>query len=74
MEELRDKLEYAVRFGLQNSGGNLPRALNVAQAKFKAIVDRAPHAEEVREMQMLVQDIHSKQQEQQGIPSVVGLD
>lgn len=74
MEELRDKLEYAVRFGLQNAAGNLPRALNVAQAKFRAIVDRAPHAEEIREMQNLAHDIQLQQQEQRGIPSVVGLD
>lgn len=74
MEEVRDKLEYAVRFGLQNCGDNLPKALNAAQVKFRAIVKRSPRPEEVREMQGMVQDIHAKQQEQQGIPSVVGLD
>lgn len=74
MEELSDKLEYAVRFALKSSNHNLAKAVKVAQAKFGSMVERDPSAEEVREIRMLVHDINAKQQEAQGIPSVVGFD
>lgn len=74
MEEVRDKLEYAVRFALKNSGSNLHKATRVAEAKFGSMVGRKLHAEEEREIKMLVHDIDAKIQEQQGIPSVVGLE
>lgn len=74
MEQLRDKLEYAVRFALQSSNHNLPKAVDIAEAKFSSMVKRAPSDEERQEMKVLVQDIDARQQEVQGIPSVVGLD
>lgn len=74
MEELRDKLEYAVRFGLQNAGGSLTKAENIAQAKFGSMVDRSPNKDEMQELRVLLKEIDDKQQEQQGIPSVVGFD
>lgn len=73
MEEVNDKLEYAVRFGLQSSNNNRFKAVNIAEAKFGSMVGRKPSAEEVREIHILVDDIYARQQEQQGIPSVAGL-
>lgn len=74
MEELRDKLEYAVRFGLQNAGGSMPKAENIAQAKFRSMVGRPPSGEEIHELSVLTTEIDGEQQVQQGIPSVVGFD
>lgn len=73
MEEVNDKLEYAVRFGLQSSNNSRSKAANIAEAKFGSMMGRTPSAEEIREIQLLVDDIGARQREQQGIPSVAGL-
>lgn len=73
MDQLEDKLEYAARFGLRNAAGNLTKAENIAQAKFRDLVGRALSYGEEQELRLLTKEIEAVQQQgHQGIPSVVG--
>lgn len=72
MDQLEDKLEYAARFGLRNAGGSLTKAENIGQAKFRDLVGRSLSYVEEQELRLLTKEIDAVQQEQRGIPSVVG--
>ena len=74
MEDLlRDKLEYAVRFGLQHAAGNVHKAKNIAEAKYHSMIQRQPNAAEKLEISLLLREVHEHQATQHGIPSVAGL-
>jgi hypothetical protein len=73
MEEVFDKLEYAVRCALRAANDDYPKAFGVAEEKYSSMVKRTPYPEELRELHLLVRDFDTRQSEYRGIPSVVGL-
>jgi hypothetical protein len=73
MEEVLDRLEYAARFALKCSESDLPIAIDIAAAKYAAMVKRNAYAEELREISNFIHDFGSQMLEPRGIPSVVGL-